>query len=182
MARTKTSKAWMHEHVTDPYVRRAKQEGYRSRSAYKLIEVLEKDKLVRPGMTVVDLGAAPGGWSQVLAPLVTPGEHRVLKARAHVLDPVVLIGDGGLTAAVLKEIDRSLNAHELIKVRVAGEDRDVRSDILRRVCEDLDATAVQHIGKVLVIYRQRPESDAKSRTRPKRKPRRAPKRSFQNRP
>ena len=70
MARTKTSKAWMHEHVTDPYVRRAKQEGYRSRSVYKLIEVLEKDKLVRPGMTVVDLGAAPGGWSQVLAPLV----------------------------------------------------------------------------------------------------------------
>ncbi|HEV8645291.1 MAG TPA: SAM-dependent methyltransferase [Burkholderiales bacterium] len=70
MARTKTSKGWMREHVTDPYVRRAKQEGYRSRAAYKLIEVLEKDKLVRPGMTVVDLGAAPGGWSQVLAPLV----------------------------------------------------------------------------------------------------------------
>jgi 23S rRNA (uridine2552-2'-O)-methyltransferase len=70
MARTKTSKAWMHEHVTDVYVRRAKQDGYRSRSAYKLLEILEKDKLVRPGMTVVDLGAAPGGWSQVLAPLV----------------------------------------------------------------------------------------------------------------
>ena len=70
MARTKTSKAWMHEHVTDPYVRRAKQEGYRSRAAYKLIEVLEKDKLVGSGMTVVDLGAAPGGWSQVLGPLV----------------------------------------------------------------------------------------------------------------
>jgi 23S rRNA (uridine2552-2'-O)-methyltransferase len=70
MARTKTSKAWMHEHVTDVYVRRAKQDGYRSRSAYKLLEILEKDKLVRQGMTVVDLGAAPGGWSQVLAPLV----------------------------------------------------------------------------------------------------------------
>ncbi|HWA12855.1 MAG TPA: RlmE family RNA methyltransferase [Burkholderiales bacterium] len=70
MARTKTSKAWMHEHVTDPFVRRAKQEGYRSRAAYKLLEILERDKLVRPGMTVVDLGAAPGGWSQVLAPLV----------------------------------------------------------------------------------------------------------------
>jgi 23S rRNA (uridine2552-2'-O)-methyltransferase len=70
MARTKTSKAWMHEHVTDVYVRRAKQEGYRSRSAYKLLEILEKDKLVRSGMTVVDLGAAPGGWSQVLASLV----------------------------------------------------------------------------------------------------------------
>ncbi len=70
MARTKTSKAWMQEHVTDIYVRRAKQEGYRSRSAFKLLEILEKDKLVRSGMTVVDLGAAPGGWSQVLGPLV----------------------------------------------------------------------------------------------------------------
>lgn len=60
----------MHEHVTDVYVRRAQQEGYRSRSAYKLLEILDKDKLVRPAMTVVDLGAAPGGWSQVLAPLV----------------------------------------------------------------------------------------------------------------
>jgi 23S rRNA (uridine2552-2'-O)-methyltransferase len=70
MARTKTSKAWMHEHVTDIYVRRAKQEGYRSRAAFKLLEILEKDKLVRGGMVVVDLGAAPGGWSQVLAPLI----------------------------------------------------------------------------------------------------------------
>ena len=60
----------MHEHVTDEFVRRAKQEGFRSRSAYKLLEILDKDKLVRPGMTVVDLGAAPGGWSQVLAPIV----------------------------------------------------------------------------------------------------------------
>ena len=60
----------MHEHVTDVYVRRAKQDGYRSRSAYKLLEILDKDKLVRQGMVVVDLGAAPGGWSQVLAPLV----------------------------------------------------------------------------------------------------------------
>ncbi len=67
MARTKTSKAWMHEHVTDPYVRRAKEEGYRSRAAFKLAEILEKDKLLRPGMIVVDLGAAPGGWSQMLS-------------------------------------------------------------------------------------------------------------------
>ena len=67
MARTKTSKAWMHEHVTDSYVRRAREEGYRSRAAFKLTEILEKDKLLRPGMTVVDLGAAPGGWSQVLS-------------------------------------------------------------------------------------------------------------------
>lgn len=72
MARTKTSKAWMHEHVTDAYVRRAQQQGYRSRSAYKLLEILDRDKLVRSGATVVDLGAAPGGWSQVLAARVGP--------------------------------------------------------------------------------------------------------------
>jgi len=75
MARTRTSKAWMREHVNDVYVQKAKQAGYRSRSAYKLLEIQEKDKLVRPGMTVVDLGAAPGGWSQVLASLVgAPGQ------------------------------------------------------------------------------------------------------------
>lgn len=116
-----------------------------------------------------------------MANQLNPGERRALKARAHALDPVVLIGDGGLTAAVLAEIDRSLNAHELIKIRVTGEERDARSDILLRICEDLDATAIQHIGKILVIYRQRPESATKPRTRPVRKPRRALKRSFQNR-
>ncbi|MGQ0578171.1 MAG: YhbY family RNA-binding protein [Betaproteobacteria bacterium] len=116
-----------------------------------------------------------------MANQLTPGERRALKARAHALDPVVLIGDRGLTAAVLEEIDHSLNAHELIKVRIAGEHRDARSSILRRVCEDLGASAVQHIGRILLIYRQRPEPVAKRRARPARKPRRALKRSFQNR-
>jgi len=67
MKRTKTSKAWMMEHVTDAYVQRAKHEGYRSRASYKLMEIIERDHLLRPGMRVVDLGAAPGGWSQVVA-------------------------------------------------------------------------------------------------------------------
>lgn len=65
MARNKTSKAWMQEHVNDPYVRKAQAEGMRSRAAYKLQQLAERDKLLKPGMTVVDLGAAPGGWSQV---------------------------------------------------------------------------------------------------------------------
>ena len=86
----------MHEHVTDVYVRRAKQDGYRSRSAYKLLEILEKDKLVRPGMTVVDLGAAPGGWSQVLAPLVG-AKGQVIALDILVMEPlrgvVVIRGD-----------------------------------------------------------------------------------------
>ena len=64
MKRSKTSKAWMREHVTDFFVKQAKKEGYRSRAAYKLIEIAERDHLLAPGMTIVDLGAAPGGWSQ----------------------------------------------------------------------------------------------------------------------
>lgn len=63
--RTKSGSAWMHEHVTDPYVRKAQQDGYRSRAAYKLLEIDKRDHLLRPGMTVVDLGAAPGSWCQV---------------------------------------------------------------------------------------------------------------------
>ena len=65
MKRTKSSRAWLHEHVTDPYVHRAKAEGYRSRAAFKLIEIDAKDRLLAPGQTVVDLGAAPGSWAQV---------------------------------------------------------------------------------------------------------------------
>ncbi|HRD32719.1 MAG TPA: RlmE family RNA methyltransferase [Rhodocyclaceae bacterium] len=65
MKRTRTSKAWMMEHVNDAYVQRAKAEGYRSRAAFKLLEIDERDHLMRPGMVVVDLGAAPGSWSQV---------------------------------------------------------------------------------------------------------------------
>jgi 23S rRNA (uridine2552-2'-O)-methyltransferase len=63
--RTKSGSAWMHEHVTDPYVKKAQLDGYRSRAAYKLLEIDKRDRLLRPGMTVVDLGAAPGSWCQV---------------------------------------------------------------------------------------------------------------------
>lgn len=63
--RTKSGSAWMHEHVTDPYVKKAQLDSYRSRAAYKLLEIDQRDHLLRPGMTVVDLGAAPGSWCQV---------------------------------------------------------------------------------------------------------------------
>ena len=63
--RTKSGSAWMHEHVTDPYVKKAQADGYRSRAAYKLLEIDTRDRLLKPGMTVVDLGAAPGSWCQV---------------------------------------------------------------------------------------------------------------------
>ncbi len=64
MAKSKSSKGWLKEHFDDEYVRRSQQDGYRSRAIYKLIEIDEKDRLVKPGMTVIDLGAAPGGWSE----------------------------------------------------------------------------------------------------------------------
>ncbi|MBP9652867.1 MAG: 23S rRNA (uridine(2552)-2'-O)-methyltransferase RlmE [Rhodocyclaceae bacterium] len=87
MKKHKTSKAWMHEHVTDHYVRRAKAEGWRSRAAFKLMEIAEKDGLLRPGMVVVDLGAAPGGWSQVAAERVGSG-GRVLALDLLEMPPV----------------------------------------------------------------------------------------------
>jgi len=77
MARSKSSHRWLKEHFTDPYVKKAQAEGLRSRAAYKLEELIERDRLLRPGMVVVDLGAAPGGWSQVV--------RRVLGDKGRVL-------------------------------------------------------------------------------------------------
>ncbi|MDY7025725.1 MAG: 23S rRNA (uridine(2552)-2'-O)-methyltransferase RlmE [Pseudomonadota bacterium] len=67
---SKTSRRWLQEHHNDPYVQKSKEDGYRSRATYKLLEIQEKDKLFKPGMTVLDLGAAPGGWSQIAAQMV----------------------------------------------------------------------------------------------------------------
>lgn len=76
MSQSKSSKQWLQEHFSDQYVKAAQSAGYRSRSAFKLLEIQEKDHLIRPGMTVVDLGAAPGGWSQVVVKLLK-GKGRV---------------------------------------------------------------------------------------------------------
>lgn len=84
-----------------------------------------------------------------------------LRSLAHNLEPVVLIGDAGLSDAVLKEIDVSLNAHELIKIRVFGDDREARIEMLQTICSQLDAAPIQHIGKLLVIYRPKKESEQK---------------------
>lgn len=87
MARTKSSKAWIRRHLTDPYVKLAQAEGYRSRAAYKLQQIAARDKLFSPGMTVVDLGAAPGGWSQIAAKAVGPS-GRVIAVDVLELPPV----------------------------------------------------------------------------------------------
>jgi 23S rRNA (uridine2552-2'-O)-methyltransferase len=88
MARTKSSNEWLRRHVNDPFVKQAQLDGYRSRSAYKLIELNEKDRLIKPGMRIMDLGSAPGGWSQVAGKLV--GKNgRVLATDILPMDPVV---------------------------------------------------------------------------------------------
>jgi len=87
MKRSKSSSRWLNEHVNDPYVKRAQKDGLRSRASYKLMELNEKDKLIRPGMLIVDLGSAPGGWSQVAGKLV--GEKgRVLATDILPMDPL----------------------------------------------------------------------------------------------
>ena len=97
---------------------------------------------------------------------LTPAERSTLRAEAHALSPVVIIGEAGLTPGVLKEIDASLNSHGLIKVRVFGDDREARVTIYDTICEKLDAAPVQHIGKLLVVYRPKKETvKASSETR-----------------
>jgi len=88
---------------------------------------------------------------------LTPVERSALRAEAHALKPVVIIGEAGLTPAVLKEVDLSLDSHGLIKVRVFGDDREARVAIYDSICTELEAAPVQHIGKLLVVYRPKKE-------------------------
>lgn len=111
MKRTQTSKAWMREHVNDPWVQRAKREGYRSRASYKLMEIDERDHLIKPGMTVVDLGATPGGWSQVAAKKLA-GNGRVIALDILEMQPlhnVTFIQGDFREQATLDELIKALN-------------------------------------------------------------------------
>lgn len=90
---------------------------------------------------------------------LTPSERQKLKGRAHPLDPVVTIGAAGLTPAVLAETERALQAHDLIKVKVAGAERVQRAALMDALCAATNASPVQTIGKVLVIYRPRPDGN-----------------------
>ena len=87
MSRSKSSGNWLQQHVNDPYVKQAQKDGYRSRASYKLIQLNEKDKLIRPGMLIVDLGSAPGGWSQVAANLVG-AKGKVIATDILPMDPL----------------------------------------------------------------------------------------------
>jgi putative YhbY family RNA-binding protein len=118
---------------------------------------------------------------------LTPADRQALKGRAHRLRPVVFVGADGLTPAVVAEVDGALKAHELIKIRVLGEDRDARERLLGEVCAATDATPVQHIGRILVLYRARPEKPAPKapparRPAPRRRPERPARKPRPRRP
>src|SRR5712691_9588368 len=115
MARSKSSKAWLRRHVNDPYVHRAKAHGYRSRAAYKLMEIAERDGLARPGDAVVDLGAAPGGWVQALAERVGRSGRVVAVDLLEVapISGVVVIRGDFRDEAVLKRVEAALHGRRL---------------------------------------------------------------------
>ena len=92
---------------------------------------------------------------------LTSAQRRAFRAQAHHLNPVVSVAGNGLTKTVLAEIESNLRAHELIKVRVYGEDHDQREALMAQICTQTGAASVQHIGNVLVIYREAPPKEAK---------------------
>lgn len=110
-----SSKAWMHEHVNDEFVKRAQKEGYRARAAYKLIEIDDKDKLIKPGMTIVDLGATPGSWSQV-ANQRLKGQGRIIALDLLEMEPikgVEFIQGDFREEAVLRQLESSLQGKQV---------------------------------------------------------------------
>ena len=113
---------------------------------------------------------------------ISTAQRRELKAEAHSLNPVVTIADNGLSPSVLKEIDHSLNVHGLIKVRVVSDERELRDSYLAEICRTLGAAAVQHIGKLLVVWRPKLEVkvDKSGKATGRRKASRQLKRNFQN--
>jgi putative YhbY family RNA-binding protein len=90
---------------------------------------------------------------------LTPRQRAELKARAHALQPVVQVGQAGASDAVLTQVDRALTAHGLIKVRLAGADRATREDLTARLSERTGAVAVQQVGRILVLWRPRPDDE-----------------------
>ncbi|MEO8419180.1 MAG: 23S rRNA (uridine(2552)-2'-O)-methyltransferase RlmE [Methylophilaceae bacterium] len=112
MKRRPTSKAWMQEHVNDEFVKRAQREGYRARAAYKLMEIDDKDRLFKPGMTIVDLGATPGSWSQVAVQRLQ-GKGRVIALDLLEMQPIAgveFIQGDFREEAILNQLEEMLNS------------------------------------------------------------------------
>jgi 23S rRNA (uridine2552-2'-O)-methyltransferase len=140
MKKSHSSKQWLRRHVSDPYVQRSKREGYRSRSAYKLTEIDERDKLLRPGQLVVDLGAAPGGWAQVAAKRVGPA-GKVVAIDLLPMDPV-----SGVT--LLQADFGSKAGLAAVEAALAGRKADV---VLSDMAPNLSGIAVSDQARTMAL-------------------------------
>ena len=140
MKKSHSSKQWLRRHVNDPYVKRSKQEGYRSRSAYKLLEIDERDRILRAGQVVVDLGSAPGGWSQVAAAKAGP-QGRVIAIDLLEMEPVAGVEfiRGDFTA------ERGLAA---VAAALAGRKADL---VLSDMAPNLTGIAVTDQARVMAL-------------------------------
>ena len=140
----------MHEHVTDPYVQRAKAEGWRSRAAFKLIEIDEKDRLLKPGMTVVDLGAVPGSWSQYAARRIQPGGRLFALDILDMtpLDGVDFIQGDFREETVLRQLEASLGGRTVDLVL---------SDMAPNMSgvQDIDQARVMHLAELTLEFAAR---------------------------
>jgi 23S rRNA (uridine2552-2'-O)-methyltransferase len=153
MARSKSSQAWLKRHVNDPYVHRAQALGYRSRAAFKLLEIETRDKLLARGQMVVDLGAAPGGWSQVAAEKVGPG-GRVIALDVLAMAPlagVTFIQGDFTTEAALAAVERELAgaAVDVVLSDLAPDLSGIAATDQARsleLCELAVAFALEHLG------------------------------------
>jgi 23S rRNA (uridine2552-2'-O)-methyltransferase len=140
MARSKSSKRWLQEHFDDPYVKRAQDEGLRSRAAYKLLELDEKYGLIRPGILVVDLGAAPGGWSEIAAPRVGAA-GRVIALDILAMDPLpgVRFIEGDFTEP---------EPLEALELALAGDKADL---VLSDMAPNISGVAVTDQAKAMYL-------------------------------
>ena len=140
MKKSHSSKQWLRRHVNDPYVQRSKKEGFRSRSAYKLIEIDERDKLLRPGQVVVDLGSAPGGWSQVAAKAVGAS------GRVIAIDLLEMEAVAGVT--FLKADFTSRAGLEAVEAALAGRSVDV---VLSDMAPNLSGIPVSDQARAMAL-------------------------------
>ena len=140
MKKSQSSKQWLRRHVNDPYVQRSKREGYRSRSAYKLIEIDERDRILKPGQVVVDLGAAPGGWTQVVAKGLGKG---------GLLVAIDILPMEPVAGATVLEVDfAARKGLEAVRTALAGRQVDV---VLSDMAPNLSGIAISDQAKSMYL-------------------------------
>jgi 23S rRNA (uridine2552-2'-O)-methyltransferase len=140
MSRTKSSRRWLDRQHSDPYVKQAQKDGFRSRAAYKLLEIQEKDRILGPGMRVVDLGAAPGSWSQIAARLTGP-QGRVIALDLLDMDPIAAV-------RILKGDFRDSEVLEALRAELGGASLDL---VLSDMAPNMTGTSAVDLPRTIYL-------------------------------